>query len=90
MSAPQEQLWRPPTTVGVYYTARLRGGTIPGHARLGLRVSKPFGESTEISIVGQNLLRPRTLEYGDAFALLGTQAVRSVYGKSRGDSGRAK
>ena len=65
----------------LYYTARLPGGTIPGHARLDLRLSKRFGESTEISIVGQNLMRPRTLEYGDANALVGTQAVRSVYGK---------
>jgi len=65
----------------LYYTARLPGGTIPGHTRLDLRVSKRLGESTEISIVGQNLLRPRTLEYGDALALLGTQVVRSVYGK---------
>ena len=65
----------------LYYTARLPGGTIPGHARLDLRLSKRFGESTEISIVGQNLLRPRTVEYGDSNALVGTQAVRSVYGK---------
>jgi outer membrane receptor protein involved in Fe transport len=65
----------------LYYTARLPGGTIPGHTRLDLRLSRRFGESAEVSIVGQNLLRPRTLEYGDASALLGTQAVRSVYGK---------
>jgi len=65
----------------LYYTARLPGGTIPGHARLDLRLSKRFGEFTEISIVGQNLLRPRTVEYGDSNALVGTQAVRSVYGK---------
>jgi len=65
----------------LYYTARLPGGTIPGHARLDLRLSRRFGESAEVSIVGQNLLRPRTVEYGDASALLGTQPVRSVYGK---------
>jgi len=65
----------------LYYTARLPGGMIPGHARLDLRLSKRFGEFTEISVVGQNLLRPRTIEYGDSNALVGTQAVRSVYGK---------
>ena len=65
----------------LYYTARLPGGTIPGHARLDLRLSRRFGESAEVSIIGQNLLRPRTVEYGDASALLGTQVVRSVYGK---------
>lgn len=65
----------------LYYTARLPGATISGHARLDLRLSKRLGESTEISIIGQNLLRPRTVEYGDSNALVGTQAVRSVYGK---------
>jgi len=65
----------------LYYTARLPGGTIPGHARLDLRLSKRLGESTELSLVGQNLLRPQTLGYGDSNALVGTQAVRSVYGK---------
>jgi len=35
----------------------------------------------EISLVGQNLLRPRTLEYGDSSGVLGTDAVRSVYAK---------
>ena len=65
----------------LYYTARLPGGSIPGHARLDLRLSKRFGESMELSVTGQNLLRPRTVEFGDANAVIGTQAVRSVYGK---------
>jgi iron complex outermembrane receptor protein len=65
----------------LYYTARLPGGAIPGHARLDLRLARRIGESTEISIVGQNLLRPRTLEYGDSVDIVGAQSVRSVYGK---------
>lgn len=65
----------------LYFTARLPGGTIPGHARLDLRLSKRLGESVELSIVGQNLLRPRAFEYGDAHAVVGTQSVRSIYGK---------
>lgn len=65
----------------LYYTARLPGGTIPGHARLDLRLARRFGESTEISIVGQSLLRPRTLEYGDSVNIIGDQSVRSVYAK---------
>lgn len=65
----------------LYYTARLPGGTIPGHARLDLRLGRKLGESTEISLVGQNLLRPRTLEYGDSYGIIGTEFVRSVYGK---------
>lgn len=65
----------------LYYTARLPGGSVPGHARLDLRLARRFGESTEVSLVGQNLLRNRTMEYGDALNVIGTQSVRSVYGK---------
>jgi iron complex outermembrane receptor protein len=65
----------------LYYTARLPGGTIPGHARLDVRLARRLGESSEISVVGQNLLRPRATEYGDSIGIIGTQAVRSVYGK---------
>jgi iron complex outermembrane receptor protein len=65
----------------LYYTARLPGGSIPGHARLDLRLAKRIGERTEISVVGQNLLQARTLEYGDSAGVIGTESVRSVYGK---------
>ena len=65
----------------LYYTARLPGGSIPGHARLDLRLARRLGESTEVSLVGQNLLRPRTAEYGDSYTIVGTQSVRSVYGQ---------
>jgi iron complex outermembrane receptor protein len=64
----------------LYYTARLPGGNIPGHARLDVRLARRIGESMEISIVGQNLLRPQTLEYGDASGIVGAQSIRSVYG----------
>jgi hypothetical protein len=65
----------------LYYTARSPGGSIPGHARLDLRLARHFGEHAEISLVGQNLLRPRSMEYGDSFAIIGTQAVRSIFGQ---------
>jgi hypothetical protein len=65
----------------LYYTARLPGGSIPGHARLDLRLGRHIGERAEISLVGQNLLRRRSTEYGDSFGIIGTQAVRSVYGQ---------
>ena len=65
----------------LYYTARLPGGSIPGHARLDLRLARQLGESAEISLVGQNLLRPRSAEYGDSYGIIGTQSVRSVYGQ---------
>jgi iron complex outermembrane receptor protein len=65
----------------LYYTARLPGGSIPGHARLDLRLARHFGERAEISLVGQNLLRPRSTEYGDSLGIIGTQSVRSIYGQ---------
>jgi hypothetical protein len=65
----------------LYYTARLPGGSIEGHARLDLRLARRMGESTEISLVGQNLLRPGALEYGNSISIVGTQSVRSVYVK---------
>jgi len=65
----------------LYYTARLAGGAIPGHARLDVRLARRIGESAEISVVGQNLLQPRALEYGNSDGIVGTESVRSVYGK---------
>jgi len=73
--------WRTEFDQSLYYTARLPGGSIPGHARLDVRLARRLGESAELSVVGQNLLRARTTEYGDSYGLVGTQAVRSVYGK---------
>jgi iron complex outermembrane recepter protein len=63
----------------LYYTARLPGGSVPGHARVDLRLARHFGERAEVSLVGQNLLRPRAAEYGDSIGIMGTQAVRSVF-----------
>jgi iron complex outermembrane receptor protein len=65
----------------IYYTARLPGATIPGHARFDLRLSRRLSSATEVSIVGQNLLRPRTMEYGNSDGVIGAEAVRSIYGK---------
>jgi iron complex outermembrane receptor protein len=65
----------------LYWTARLPDGASPNHARLDSRLAWRLGERTEISIVGQNLLRPRFLEYSDTFQILGAQVQRSVFGK---------
>ena len=43
------------------------------------RLARRLGESAVISLVGQNLLRPRSTEYGDSYSIIGTQSVRSVY-----------
>jgi hypothetical protein len=63
----------------LYYTARIPNGGIPGHARLDLRLARRVGEKAEISLVGQNLLQPRFMEYGDSCGIVGTESVRSVY-----------
>jgi iron complex outermembrane receptor protein len=65
----------------LYYIATPPTSTIPGHVRLDLRLARRLGESAEVSVVGQNLLRLRNAEYGDSFTVLATQQVRSVYGK---------
>ncbi len=66
----------------LYYTARLPGGgTVPGHARVDLRLARRLGELIEVSMVGQNLLRARAAEYGDSYGVIGTEVVRSVYAK---------
>jgi iron complex outermembrane receptor protein len=65
----------------VYYMARLPGSAIPGHTRLDVRLARRIGENIEVSLVGQNLLRPRTVEFGDAFNTIGTASLRSVYGR---------
>jgi iron complex outermembrane recepter protein len=62
----------------LYYTAR---PGIPSHPRLDLRLARRFSEWLEVSLVGQSLLRPRSMEYGDSPGVIGTQSLRSVYGK---------
>ena len=65
----------------LYYTARLPGSTIPADPRMDLRLSRRFGERTEASLVGQNLQRPRSMEYGNSWGILGTYVERSIYGQ---------
>jgi iron complex outermembrane receptor protein len=65
----------------LYWTGRLADGSVPSHVRLDSRLSWRLGEQTEISLVGQNLLRPRSLEYADSFQIVAAQARRSVFGK---------
>jgi iron complex outermembrane recepter protein len=65
----------------LYYTARLPGGSIPGYARLDVRVGRRFGEMTDISLVGQNLLQSHVFEYGGSYGLQGMESVRSTYAK---------
>jgi iron complex outermembrane receptor protein len=65
----------------LYYTAGLPGSSQPGRAHFDLRIARPLGESAEVSVVGQNLLRPATPGYPDTYWLVGTQTARSIYAK---------
>ena len=64
------------------YVSALSDLAIPSYVRLDSRLGWRLGEHVEISIVGQNLLSPRHLEFLDTTALvLHTEIERSVFGK---------
>jgi iron complex outermembrane receptor protein len=63
------------------WTSRLVGTGIPSYWRLDGRVARRLGESAEISLVGQNLLQPRFLEFGRQYGIVGTELPRSVFGR---------
>ncbi|HLG99405.1 MAG TPA: TonB-dependent receptor [Bryobacteraceae bacterium] len=64
-----------------YYVAHLAINDVPGNFRLDTRIGWRRGEGVEFSVVGQNLLRPQTLEFGNAAAVAGTLVQRSIFGK---------
>ncbi len=63
-------------TIG--YVGALNGGQVPAYTRLDTRFGWRIGESSEFSIMGQNLLRPRHAEFLDSFGLSHTEVERSV------------
>ena len=78
---------------GLYYTDRLTAFPaytegmselpVPGHTRVDTRLSwRPF-PSWELSVVGQNLLDARHLEFVPLAMLRSTEISRSVYGEIR-------
>ena len=65
----------------IAYVGRLDNGSIPGYARVDSRLGWRLGESTEISVVGQNLLSPRHAEFPDGAIVNHTLIERSVFAK---------
>jgi iron complex outermembrane recepter protein len=64
------------------YVSKLAVGSIPAYARLDSRLGWRIGEFVELSVVGQNLLTPRHVEFGQGYyPLLNTLVERSVFGK---------
>jgi iron complex outermembrane recepter protein len=62
------------------YVSGLTNLGVPGYARLDTRLGWRVGEFVELSIVGQNLLRARHMEFSDP-RMHATEAERSVFGK---------
>ncbi len=56
-------------------------GSVPAYARLDTRLGWHFGESTEMSIVGQNLLSPGQREYHSEYPIQATLVPRTVFAK---------
>ena len=55
--------------------------TTPGYTRVDSRLGWKFGERTELSLVGQNLLSSRHLEFSDTAFILSVPVQRTVFGK---------
>jgi iron complex outermembrane receptor protein len=65
----------------VYWSSQFQNGAVPSHTRVDTRLAWRAGESMELSLVGQNLLRPSFLEFGNADEVVATETQRSVFGK---------
>jgi iron complex outermembrane recepter protein len=65
----------------LYWVGSVSKGTVAAYSRLDTRLAWTVGDSAEISVVGQNLLRPGTFQYSDNFDLAGSAARRAVFGK---------
>lgn len=65
----------------LYWYGKTANRAVGQHARLDTRLAWKWGERTEFSVVGQNLLRPGTVEFADSYQLVEAQAQRSVFGK---------
>lgn len=65
-----------------YFVGKLPAQLVPSYTRLDTQLTWRLGERTEVSLVGQNLLRDHHLEFNDAFqSVNSTQVKRSVYAK---------
>ena len=62
----------------LYFVGKLTEDAIPAYARLDTRLGWHIGESVELSLVGQNLLTPRHIEFGNAFEVDHTQVERAA------------
>jgi iron complex outermembrane receptor protein len=70
---------------GLYYVGRLSALDVSNHVRVDARLGWPPGRFWELSVVGQNLLEPRHLEffYNTVTPVQSTEIQRSVFGEIR-------
>jgi iron complex outermembrane receptor protein len=68
--------------VSGYFVDRLNGGNIPSYTRLDTGLTWRWTESLSMSVVGQNLIRDRHLEFvDDTGSIRSTLIKRSIYAK---------
>jgi iron complex outermembrane recepter protein len=68
--------------VSNYFVGRLKSGNIPSYTRLDTGLTWRWTESLAMSIVGQNLVKDRHLEFvDDSGSVRSTLIKRSIYGK---------
>lgn len=65
----------------IYYVGALPLQYVPSYTRLDSRLSWKARKSVEASVVGQNLLSPHHLEFGNVDQVMGTEVTRAVFGK---------
>jgi iron complex outermembrane receptor protein len=65
----------------LWWNQRVPDGSVASHVRLDSILSWKVGEHTQFSLVGQNLVSPAYLEFGDSVGVVGTREGRSIYGK---------
>ena len=68
----------------LYFVGRLRdggNGPVPAYTRIDTRLGWQIRKSIDLSLVGQNLLTPRHVEFHDAYEVNHTLMERSVFGK---------
>ena len=68
--------------VSGYFVGRLPAQAVAGYTRVDTQLTWRFGESMEASLVGQNLLRDRHVEFNDALATVNSSMIkRSAYAR---------
>jgi iron complex outermembrane receptor protein len=66
----------------LYFVDRLRSGAIPSYTRLDTGLTWRWTEQLSLSVVGQNLVKDRHLEFVDESGLVRSTLIkRSIYGK---------